>query len=757
MHYGRWVVLIIFCGLFAFTAYYVYDKGFGRKWRALLAKEFHRYGLEISVRRLTLDPFRGLVAKDLEIYESDQRLTVLARISDVSLDINYGNLMQQESALNAVDLHDATLSIPLDPSHPGYGRAQITGLHSLIYFLPGRIEVRQASGDAYGIHLNASGTLVNPNAFKWALPFDSDREHRQEIPETFLGRLIREIQSLHFYGESPQLDLTFQVDLADPLSWRLQECHLRAEKFDRHAYPLRNLAADFSLENQRLDLRRFFVQDPHGELFCTGTWNVGTGEKQFQLRSSINLADLIGTDSRFPWNGKWKFDDPPEVELSGDWKSKEDARILGKLHFGQFSILNVPFQGLTAEFSREGDSWMISNGEVTQRSGTLSGDILNVPGDFRVRINSGLNPTELMPLFPARAQLVLAGWEFITSPVIQLTVRGKAPVPADLSGSGQVWLGKTKLHGSLMNSAAADFKILNDTIQYDQVRVTRDEGVGTGGFTYDFVNNQVIIRDANADLFPNALANWIHPTIGKMVQPFQFSLPPKIHADGTIQFKNGSTNDLRFEIQAANPFTYQYAGLQIVFNDGNGRFQVYPDRIDVEGFNGKIGAGTWSMQSRIALPLSQRESRSTISLRGIDTHDLAPHSGALRNYQGKVSGELVVRDSGTEGISATADLTLHDAVLSGARLFSPLLSQLSSSGFQEPLEVTTRFRFLPESVKFDTLQLQSGSKVVRLSGSLFFLGGLVQLSGDYEGIRIRGAGTLSKPNWMVEADKTENR
>jgi hypothetical protein len=598
---------------------------------------------------------------------------------------------------------------------------------------------------------------VNPNAFKWALPLDTESEETQKVPETFVARLIQEIQALHFSGESPQLDFTFQVDLADPSSWRLQGCRLRAEKFDRQGYPLRNLEADFSLENQRLDLRKFFVQDPHGELFGTGNWNVGTGEKQFQLRSSLNLADLIGSDPRLPWVGKWKFDDPPEIELSGDWKPKEGMKILGKLHFGQFSVLNVPFQGLMAEFSREGNSWMISNGEVTHRSGTLSGEVLNVPGNFRIRINSGLNPTELMPLFPARAQAALVGWEFMTSPVIQLTVRGQAPVLADLSGSGQVWLGKTKLHGSLMNSAAANFKIENESIQYDQVRVTRDEGVGTGGFTYDFVNNQVIVRDASANLYPKALANWIHPTIGQIVQPFQFTLPPTIHADGTIQFKNGSTNNLRVEIDTLNQFTYEYAGMQIAFNEGSGEFQVYPDRIEVKRFDGKIGDGSWSMHSQFSLPLSNRESQSTIALNEIDSQKLAKRLEALRSYQGKVSGELELHESETEGISAAGDLTLHEAILSGARLFNPLLSQLGSSGFHEPLEVKMRFRFRPDAVKFDTLQLQSGSKLLRLSGSLVLLGGLVQLSGDYDGVRVRGAGTLSNPHWIVETSETGNR
>lgn len=96
--------LLLFLLVLSWGAYYVYEKGFGRRWRGVLEKEFGRFGLQISVRRLTLDPFRGLVAKDVEIYDSQLRQTVLAEVSDLLLDVNYANLFQQEPALNAVDL-----------------------------------------------------------------------------------------------------------------------------------------------------------------------------------------------------------------------------------------------------------------------------------------------------------------------------------------------------------------------------------------------------------------------------------------------------------------------------------------------------------------------------------------------------------------------------------------------------------------------------------------------------------------------------
>ena len=128
----KWLALITLTVLLSGVAYYYYHQGFGRHWRALLTKEFHTFGLEITVRRLTLDPFRGLVAKDLVIYDNERKQNILAQISDLSLDINYANLLQQEPALNAVDLHDAKISIPIDSAAPKAGRIRLTGLQSRI-------------------------------------------------------------------------------------------------------------------------------------------------------------------------------------------------------------------------------------------------------------------------------------------------------------------------------------------------------------------------------------------------------------------------------------------------------------------------------------------------------------------------------------------------------------------------------------------------------------------------------------------------
>src|ERR1043166_1796017 len=69
------VVLAISAALV--SGWYLSKKGFSRQWRARITDELHKHGVEASIRRLTLDPFRGLVAKDVRIFRSEEHTSEL--------------------------------------------------------------------------------------------------------------------------------------------------------------------------------------------------------------------------------------------------------------------------------------------------------------------------------------------------------------------------------------------------------------------------------------------------------------------------------------------------------------------------------------------------------------------------------------------------------------------------------------------------------------------------------------------------------
>jgi hypothetical protein len=175
-----------------------------------------------------------------------------------------------------------------------------------------------------------------------------------------------------------------------------------------------------------------------------------------------------------------------------------------------------------------------------------------------------------------------------------------------VSGTGQLWLGKTKFRNALLNSAAASFHLENNALQCDQIRVIRDEGIGTGSFNYDFGRDQLTIENVEANLNPGVVAVWIDPSLGRLLQPFRFTDSPTVHASGTLQSKSGS-NDLRVRIDAPNRFTYHFGGWEIPFDQGSGDFSVVGTDSSNLAVNGTVSVFAAKMSgSKLFGPLLTR-------------------------------------------------------------------------------------------------------------------------------------------------------
>src|SRR5436189_4917877 len=137
--------------------WYLAKRGFGRQWRYRVVEELHKRGVEASIGRVTLNPFRGLVANNVRIFDYKNREKTLALISEVSLDVNYAALIHHEPFLNALDVRNAEITLPFKAAARQTERAQLTDFRAHIYFPPERIYVSQAEGIFCGVRISASG------------------------------------------------------------------------------------------------------------------------------------------------------------------------------------------------------------------------------------------------------------------------------------------------------------------------------------------------------------------------------------------------------------------------------------------------------------------------------------------------------------------------------------------------------------------------------------------------------------------------
>src|SRR5437868_15194393 len=81
-----------------------------------------------------------------------------------------------------------------------------------------------------------------------------------------------------------------------------------------------------------------------------------------------------------------------------------------------------------------------------------------------------------------------------------MTIRGTDRNPAVWRGEGTVALGRTRFRGQWMNAANARIRFADGAVICEDLHVTRDEGTGSGSFTYDFKKHEVRVSNIRSSL-----------------------------------------------------------------------------------------------------------------------------------------------------------------------------------------------------------------------------------------------------------------
>src|SRR6266480_1643208 len=331
----RLTILGAICGVIG-GGYYLAKRGFGREWRYRVVEELHRRGVEASVGRLTLDPFRGLVAQNVRIFDYKNRENTLAVISEISLDINYAALIHHEPFLNALDVRNAQITLPLRAANGKTDNAQLNNFRAHVYFPPEQIYVSQAEGIFCGIRISATGQLIKRENYKPSPPI-SEEEWRKRL--SIAQRVMNELQKFSFPAAPPSLQVKFAGDIADIENARV-EATLRGDRLRRGNYEIRNLSALAEWNHHHLDVTDCEWGDGMGGFAGRAEWDRQSDSANFQVRSSLDLKaflDALGLGGPL---ADMTFHSPPLVEISGLVSFGTNhfrPAIIGRAAFGRFT------------------------------------------------------------------------------------------------------------------------------------------------------------------------------------------------------------------------------------------------------------------------------------------------------------------------------------------------------------------------------------------------------------------------------------
>ncbi len=463
------------------------------------------------------------------------------------------------------------------------------------------------------------------------------------------------------------------------------------------------------------------------------------------------------------------FATPPVIAASGSFdlaEAQPHLRVLGSVALDDFTYREVPFLGLTADYSWDGARTMLRGVRLRHASGEVLADVLDTPGDFRLKLESSINPTALRALAPAGLREFVSEWEMARSPAVRLTIHGRSRHPEAWRGVGAISLPRTRFRGVWMDSLTATLRLEEKAVTFDDLHVTREEGTGTGSFTYDYGKQEVRLRDVQTTLRPADVIYWIEPKLFKVVAPYKFRAVPQLTANGVVHYRNGTRTRLEIGIEAPGGLDYVFLGQTLPFQRTRGDLIITDDWVQLRNLEGKLLDGTVRVNADISAAKNDDRYSAKVEVSGIDFPRLTDLYFKYETARGELSGTYDFEGVGDD--ARTMRGTGKIRVSNGDVFAIPVLGPLSGfvaeiipgAGYSVAKEATASFAIQDGVIRTDDFKVSGKLFGMVGKGKIFFVddkidfdlridakGPGVLLTPVYELFEYKGEGKLSKPNW----------
>ncbi len=583
---------------------YAGTDAFGRSWREFVIRELAGRGLHLDFQRLILNPFGGILAREVQVFSDAGRSTVLMRMDHLNLDFNVGRLIEGRFVVEALELTHAQVSLPVEgePTDETGAQIEIEDLNARLFMQEGRLEVRQAEGRLSGIQLCVTGELMLPTARALSSssaeknrtgmqPMDRLREHRQRI------RAGLDWLSRFEFSRAPRLTLDIHGALSQPeeLTARL---YFEAAQLSFASYRCEEMRAEMEYQAGLVDLTRFYLKDRLGEVNASASWTMGAEDLHFHLTSS---ADLPGLAHAFLSNEKLRevvFYESPHLALEGVWHvsgplaaHKRPVHVTGSLDCGRFGTRGEVFEGLRAMIGVAPEGVYVRDLLLRHKTGTLAAQTLvHETQGTRYDLVLRMDPSAFLPFAQMRqTREIIQRFEFTPESSIhfELTGSGPLPDPQKCLNRGKGDLRRFKYKGLYLEEMQADVEFQHPMQHYRNIRLRRQEGTAQADHVeVDDEQKWVRLEGIHSGIDPVGVVGVFAPQTAAIIARYRLPETTQVDLDGIIYYKTQGKNDFRVKFHhPTGSGRYSVLGEEypIQAPTGDLSFKAYDLKFDVRG------------------------------------------------------------------------------------------------------------------------------------------------------------------------------
>ena len=706
------------------AGWYGAKRGLTRRWRERVFAELRARGVEVVFKKLTVDPLRGFVAREVTVFDAEDHQRVLAEIDRLSLSLDWGRLLRKRAFVSALELNDASLSVPLERSNPTGRRVSVTHLRARLLLPEKQSRLVHAEARVLGLRLSAQGRLANPQAWEGSASKSS--------PEMVarLEEVLKELESVRWQGEAPRVQLRFSGDLNVPQSVAAS-LQVETGEFEVRGMRFEGLSVTALWREGALELQDFALTDKGGRMHAVARWLAETGAFEGRADSTLDPVQIAKAAGEGLPEGMLQFAERPlvRVHVRGGQPGAPGFSVTAGVECGGFSLRKEPFLGLKAAASWEGERWSVRELSVRHKEGTLTGDVLSAPGEFRVKLESTLPPS-LAEL--AYAQAPINGpmrWLQTRDPVrLLLEAHGKEPRLEVCTLWGSLQVGRATFRGVGLERMDTPFRVESGVLQVGPFRLKRPEGVAEGSITYDTVRNDLFIHKVRLRLTPVEAMKIIEPEWVSEVSPYRFRGPaPLVTVDGKAAPGTPDRTDLTVTVASQGGMDYDFAGKTLPFDQISAQLLFTPGRVRIQQLSGKIFNGLLEGNADISNRVENTPHKASLVATDVDFASLSRLYTGYDDSKGKLNCSFLWKGESDEGrkVDGSGELTITDGNVFAIPFLGPFSGILNSiipgAGYNQAHKATASFT-VKEGV-FNTQNLRIESKAFTLlgHGNLHFL------------------------------------
>ena len=691
------VLLFLVLATLVWACWYAAKRGLTRSWRERVFAEFRSRGIEVTFKKLTVDPLRGFVARDVAIYDANDRQRLLAEIDRLTLNLDWNRLVRRRTFVTALELHDARLSLPLDRRNPAGSRVAVERLRARLLFPEKQIRLVYAEALVLGMALRAEGRLANPGALE-----DSPEG---ESP-AWLGTaesVLRELAALDWKGDPPKLRIQFSGDLNASES---VAASLRLESGEAvvRGVPLDSVLLAAVWREGALDLQELALDDRLGRLHAVGRWVAKTGAWEARMDSTLDPVQLAAAAGQALPADSLRFKSRPALQFHAVGTSGPEAalRLTASVEAAAFSWKKEPFESLKAAGSWQSGArsrWSVRELKLVHAQGALTGDVLLAPGEVRAKIHSTLPYSVLELAFPDAPSAGPLGWLQTKEPVrLDLEVHGSAPEISACSAWGRVQLGRATFRGVALEKLDTPIGLKGGVWSFGPFVLKRTEGVAEGSVTYDAVHNDLFIHKVRLRLNPQETMKLIEPAWLGEVAPYRFKGPaPSILVEGKAAPRTPERTNINVSVESEGGMDYDFAGKTLSFEQISAKLLFTPHRVRITGLSGKLFNGRLEGNADITPGAESAPHKASLYITDMDFATLSRLYTGYDDSKGKLNASFLWKGDSDEArkVDGSGELTITNGNVFAIPFLGPFSGILNSivpgAGYSNAQKATASF------------------------------------------------------------------